>query len=123
MEEVLINNNGKYGIEALIAATKAANRIYDLVKAVWIDDPGWQTNDWFDLINGGPALAIAMTNVARKSGDLGKEITDLSEAEKQQLLDLAGERVQDTRYLKIYDGMLNIVDGIAELRNAENPVD
>ena len=115
--------NGKYGIEALTAATNAANRIYDLVKAVWLDDFGWQTNDWFDLINGGPKLAMALTEVARKSGQIGDEITDLSEAEKEELKSLAGERLKDLRYLKIYDGMLNIVDGIAELRNADNPVD
>jgi hypothetical protein len=121
MSVELLNTDGKYGIDALIAVTNAANRGYDLAKAVWVDDPGWQTSDWFDLVNGGPRLAIAITEVIRQSGNILDEATDLSEAEKEALISLAGERVKDARYLKIYNGLLNVLDGIAELRKPDNP--
>jgi len=120
MIETLVD--GKYGIDSTTAAVEAANTAYDLFADVYLDDRSWGRDDWFDLASGAPKLAIAVIDAGNKAELLDEELGDLSEAEKTTLLNLAGERIKHPAYRKILKGTLEIVDGIAELKNPDNPV-
>lgn len=120
MIETLVE--GKYGIDSIKSTVKAANTAYDLFEAVYLDDRKFGRDDWFDLASGGPKLAIDVIEAGNKAELLDEEIGDLSEAEKEELLALSGERIEKPAYQKILKGLLEITDGIAELKNPDNPV-
>ena len=71
----------------------------------------------------GPGLVKQGQEFRVVAGQVGQEITDLSEAEKISLRAVAGARVEDPSYEKIFYGMLEVIDGVAEKFNPENPVD
>lgn len=118
-----LQDNGKHGIEALSSLITAANRTYDLFAAAYLDDKKIDVSDLNDAITLGPGVVAAIVSAARSSSRLGEEITDLSEAEKSQILALAGSRLNRPGYMKILKGMLEMTDGISELINADNPTD
>lgn len=124
-KEILIGRSGDgvYGISTLLGVTGIANSFYDLYDRVLLDDGKVTFEDASDLLLLGPAIFRQVQEVAKNADQLGKEITDLSEGEKVRLVDAAGARVDNPSYLKIYDGILNIIDGIAELGKDANPVD
>ena len=117
----IIQTAGKYGIAAVLALIEAANAIYDLFAAVYLDDQKFTPADWGDVATFGPKVAMSVLKAGKNAGDLGKELTDLSGAEQEEILAAAGERIEDERYLKILDGLLKVVDGIAEFKNPDNP--
>ena len=115
--------DGDYGISTLLGVTNLANSIYDLYERVIGDDGKITLEDASDFLVLGPGLFRGASEVAKGADQLGKEVTDLSEGEKARLLSAAGTRLKNPSYLKIYDGVLNIIDGLAELAKESNPVD
>lgn len=115
--------DGKFGIDSIRNGINAANSVYDLFEAVYLDDKKFSNDDIFDLIGKGPAVVQAVIKAAGTAKDIGKEALDLSEAEKAQIMQLSGSRINKPGYVKILRGVLDIVDGVGELKNPDNPVD
>jgi len=114
--------NGKYGIEASTKAVLAANNIYDLGAVTYLDDKEWKQDDWVDLISKGPGTIQSVITAANSFDELDEELLDLSEAEKSALVALAGNRIKKPGYAKILKGIFELIDGVAELKNPDNPV-
>jgi len=113
--------NGQYGIESLEKVVDAANDMYDLVDLTYGDDKKWGQDDWLDVIGKGPSAIQSVIRAANEKDNLDEEILDLSEVEKATLVSRAGERINKPGYLKVFRGILEIVDGISELKNPDNP--
>ncbi|MEO0337587.1 MAG: hypothetical protein AAF242_00080 [Bacteroidota bacterium] len=114
--------NGQYGIENLNKGVDAANGMYDLFEKIYLDDRKFKGDDYIDLIGMGPQVAQRIIVAANGANQIGNEITDLSEAEKAQIVARAGERIEKPGYLKLLRGVLELVDGVSELKNDQNPV-
>lgn len=117
-----IQTDGIYGINTLLAVTRAANKTYDLYDRVIMDDGKVTIEDATDALLLGPDIFREVQLIVSKRAEIGKEITDLSENEKARLKAAAGERLNNSGYLKIFDGILQIIDGVSELANGANPV-
>ena len=115
------STNGKYGIDGLKAGIQLANTIDNLVEHTYRDDQKLDASDLFDVASFGPALISQGSAFATKVGQLDEELLDLSEAEKTELKELSGGRLEKPGYRKILSGALDILDGIAELINVDNP--
>jgi hypothetical protein len=123
MDELLNTKNpdGQYGTEALEAVGDAALAIYDLVDAVYLDDGVLNASDLVDAALIGPKVVSAVTTAIESGSMVGKEATDLSEAEKARLQLKYGDRIQNPGFNKIFKGVLQIVDGASELIGEGNP--
>lgn len=117
-----IMDDGRFGIESTLAGVKAANDMYDLFEAVYLDDKKLGSDDLNDAIVYGPRAAQSVIAAANGGKLIGKELTDLSENEKSRIIAVAGERVNKPGYIKILKGVLEMTDGVAELVKPENPV-
>jgi hypothetical protein len=117
------SNNGEYGTSALEAVIDTANILYDGYDQIVADDGVVNANDFPDVFTVGTRLFGSVSSLVPQAGQLDEEILDLSEAEKNLLAAKAGERINNPGYKKIISGLLDIVDGIAEQINANNPVD
>ena len=117
----ILQENGQYGIEGLTSAIDAANSVYDLVDVVYLDDKKFTSDDLIDLVGQGPTTIQKIVKAANLAKQFDEEITDLSEAEKEALQAKAGEWLKSPGYQKILKGVLEMVDGISELQNPNNP--
>lgn len=122
-EVLLTNQDGKYGTEAWEKSLTAANGAYHLFELIYLDDRKLTGEDTIDLINVGPKFVTSVVEAAKVANQLDEEASDFSEAEKAKLLTLAGVNIQKPGYQKILKGILEIVDGIAEIGNPDNPID
>lgn len=114
-------NNGAYGIGALTKIVDSANKLWDLTKAVYMDDKKITGEDFADIIALSPGVVSSIVSASKEFHLVDNEITDLSETEKNTLLALIGNRIENPSYMKIVKGLLDITDGISELVNSENP--
>lgn len=113
----------KYGIEAWKNLIAAANSLYDLVDAIYLDDYDFKSDDLIDLVGRGPETATRIIAAAKTANQLDDEAGDFTESEKTELVTLAGERFQKPAYAKILRGVADIADGVSELINPANPTD
>lgn len=116
-------SENKYGIESFKNLVAAANSVYDLFEITYLDDRKFGTDDLVDLIGAGPVTITNIIQAANTAKDLGKEGSDLTEAEKSELVSLAGARFRNPAYSKIFRGVADMADGISELINPANPTD
>lgn len=112
---------GKYGIDSTRKVVEAGNSLYDLVAATYLDDRQFKQDDLLELISQGPAVATKVIAAAGSFGNVDEEIQDLDEGEKLELASLVGARFKHPGYSKIIKGLFEIVDGISEITNPENP--
>jgi len=115
--------SGQYGITSLKNLANAANSLYDLFDAIYLDDRKLGPDDLADAFRLGPAVLNSVMAAANTANQLDEELTDLSEAEKAELAALAGARLKRPGYVKIVKGLLELTDGVSELLNAENPTE
>jgi len=114
---------GQYGIDATKKGVDAGIAVYDLFKAVYLDDKKFGNDDLIDLVSMGPVAISKVISAAAVAGNLGKELGDLSEGEKAEIRTLVGSRVNKPGFQKIVKGILEITDGVSEMLNADNPTD
>jgi len=116
-------NDGRYGVDSTLAGVTAANDTYDLFEKVYLDDRKLGADDLNDAILLGPRAATSIIAAANKAKNLGNELTDLSDSEKELIIATAGERINKPGYIKILKGVLELTDGVSELVNPANPKD
>lgn len=118
-EEILKEQVQQYGIEGIKNIVTAANRWYDLVKAVILDDYKLTMEDINDVISIGPGVATSTLSAARTFKQVDDELGDLDYAEIEEIRALAGERLNDPRYLDILQGSLYVAKGVSGLIKKE----
>ena len=117
-----VSPDGKYGTEALEAVGDASVAIYDLVAAAYLDDRRVTIDDAIDAALLGPKVLNTVQAAIAQGQMIGKEVTDLSEGEKERLRDKYGSKLNSPAFNKIFNGLLEVIDGASELANADNPV-
>lgn len=118
---LLENQDGQYGTEAWEKLIAAGNNSYNLFDLVYLDDRKITSEDAIDAIAVGPKVVTSIIEAARSANQLDEEAGDFSEAEKGKLLAKMGQNVNKPGYIKILKGIMEIVDGISEIHNQNNP--
>ena len=121
LESLISDQQGQYGTEAWEKLITAGNDSYGLFELVYLDDQKITADDAIDAISVGPKVVTSIMAAAKAANQLDEEASDFSEAEKQKLLEMIGTNVQKPGYQKILKGIMEIVDGISEIRNPNNP--
>lgn len=117
-----IANDGKYGTEAIEAVGDAAEAVYQLVEATYLDDRQITIDDAIDAALIGPKVVRSIQTAITKGSAIGDEVTDLSENEKARLRTKYGAKLENPSFNKIFNGLLELIDGASELANPDNPV-
>lgn len=103
-----------YSIDGLKAVGDAAIGLYDGFELIYLDDRKIDSSDLLDLVAIGPSLVSKISKAVSLARQLDKELTDLDESEKAELGQLFASRVTSPGFQKIFNGILQIVDGISE---------
>ena len=105
----------KYGIGEIIEVFDAADELVGLYDAVIGDDKKVNLKDIPALLTKGPSAAKAVLAAVQGGELIPKQLTDLDEEEKQELYAKFGEKIHDIRYQKVFQGIVQIADGLTEI--------
>ena len=105
----------KYGIKETLEVFEATDQLVELYDAVIGDDGNVNAKDIPALLTKGPSAANAVLTAVQGGDLIPKELTNLNEQEKEQIMLAFGDKVHDVRYQKVFRGIVQIADGLTEI--------